>query len=272
MRFPNLATSAFAIFIVLTWLVIALYPITAPRDHFGIGLLLGSLFGHFILASAWTVLGPGGWQRLPIAILWCCTSSLAWYLQTNIYQTYDPFFIILASAFAVALVVQAMLWPLRFWIGFRIVKPQDLRGKDSDLPVAKQFGIQHLMIVTTVVAVIVGGGRLLLPFVQYSLLVTGEVPVFVFLIVVACVLWVPLVFSVLAMRSALWPTIGVLVFEALTTYFEVSLLRQLGLARMGPDGIHMALINFFTILPILFATIALRMNGYRLQRYGHASQ
>ena len=270
MRSQTVADVAFAIFILLTWLVIAIYPIGIGQDHFGIGLLIGSMFGHCILASAWTVLGPGGWPRWPIAILWCCATSFAWYLQTVAYQSHGPFMIILGSGCVVAIVVQGMLWPLRLWLSFRITRPQELGEYEPEMPIAKQFGIQHLMIITTVVAVIVGVGRLMLPAIQESLAMPRAVPVFGFLVIVACVLWVPILFSMLAMRKALWPTITILIFTALATYFETPLLNQLGLGRAGPDWLHLTLINLFTIVPVVLAAFALRMNGYRLQRYRRA--
>jgi len=183
MRSNSLARLAFGILVLLTWVTIAVYPTLSPPQHFGIGLLLGSFYGHCILASTWVVLGPGDWRRWPIAILWCFAIPFAWYINETFYSYPEDASIVWVSGLALVFLVQMAIVPLRLWLGFRIKNAQLEDASGTEIPIAAQFGIQHLMIITTVVAVIVGGGRLLVPYLQRVL--EGEAAIFGFLVVVA---------------------------------------------------------------------------------------
>ena len=90
-----------------------------------------------------------------------------------------------------------------------------------------------------------------------------ETAIFAFLVVAACIICIPIVFSILAMRKPALPTLVLLVLAAFATYIELPLLTKLGVGR-GPDWLHLTLINAFSLLPVLFVSIALRLAGYQL--------
>jgi hypothetical protein len=157
---------------------------------------------------------------------------------------------------------------MRLWFGLRICKPVCKQDDSSVSFVSRQFGIQQLMIVTTVVAVIIGGGRLLLPYLLKWFTASNEATIFAFLVVAACIICIPLVFSILAMRKPTIPTLVLLAPAAFATYSELPLLASLGIAGGGPDWIHLTLINAFSLLPVVLVSIALRRAGYQLTSVG----
>ena len=250
--------------VMLTCAWIAVYPFQGAAEHLGIGFLLGSLFGHCMLTSGWIALGPGGWYRVPLALVWLLAFPCAFFINATLYGFHSGSGIIWISASMIILVVQMLAWPMRFCLGLQLGKPVIEHGGNSKSLVSSQFGIQQLMIVTTVVAVIIGGGRLLLPYLSKWFVSTYEAAIFAFLIVAACIICIPLVFSMLAMRKPVIPTLVLLAFAAIATYTELPLLASLGMARAGPDWLHITLINAFSLLPVLVVSVALRLADYHL--------
>ncbi len=49
----------FVCYVVLACIWLSMFPGNVPRSHFLTGLFLGTIFGVTILASIWTVFGPG---------------------------------------------------------------------------------------------------------------------------------------------------------------------------------------------------------------------
>ena len=251
------------VLVLLTCTWIAFYPLVGPREHLGISFLLGSLYGHSTLASGWIALGPGGWPRLPLALVWLLPFPVAFFINNILYLSYSNSEIIWISAGLIVLLVQVLVWPMRLWFGLRICKPDCKQDDSSESFVSNQFGIQQLMIVTTVVAVIIGGGRLLLPYLL-KWLTRNEAAIFAFLVVAACIICIPLVFSILAMRKPAVPTLVLLALAAFATYSELPLLTSFGIAGGGPDWIHLTLINAFSLLPVVLVSSVLRRAGYQL--------
>jgi hypothetical protein len=208
-------------------------------------------------------LGPGGWPRLPLSLAWVIAFPCAFLINTILYIGAPDSGAIWVSAGMVFLLVQILAWPMRFWLGLRICKPRYIHDGNSVSIVSRQFGIQHLMIVTTVVAVIIGSGRLTLPFLLKRL-ASHEAGIFAFLVVAACIICIPIVFSILAMRKPALPTLVLLALAAFATYIELPLLAKLGGGVRGPDWLHLTLINAFSLLPVLFVSITLRLAGYQL--------
>ena len=250
--------------LIATCIWIILYNIQpGPRDHLGIGFMLGSLFGHSTLASGWVVFGPGGWLRLPLAFVWLLAIPCACSLHTIIFPNSPDSGIIWLSGFFVMAIVQVLAWPLRYWRRLRICRPVQANDVTEERVPSHQFGIRELMILTTIVAVFIAGGRLILPHLLRRL-GSGEAAIFAFLIVASIIICIPVTFSILAMRRPVIPTLMLLVFVAVVTYIELPLLSSLGLPRGGPDRLHLILINVFSILPVVIVCVILRLAGYQL--------
>ncbi len=250
--------------VLLTGAWIVVYPLQGPDTHVGIGFFLGSLFGQSMLTSGWIALGPGGWYRVPLALVWLLAFPCAFFINTILYGFNSGSGIIWVSASMIILLVQMLAWPMRFWLGLRIGQPAYEHDGNSESLVSRQFGIQQLMIVTTVVAVIIGSGRLLLPYLSRWLVSSHESAIFAFLIIAACIICIPLVFAILGMRKPVLPTLVLLAFTAFATYSELPLLASLGMTTGGPDWLHLTLINAFSLLPVVIVCVSLRLADYHL--------
>jgi hypothetical protein len=250
--------------LITTCIWIVLYRLQpGPREHLGIGFLLGSLYGHSTLASGWIVFGPGGWRRLPLAFVWLLAIPCAFALNMLFYSNTPRTGFIWVSGGIVMAFVQMLSWPLRHWWRLRICRPIQATEASAGTARSGQFGIRELMILTTIVAIFIAAGRLILPFVLRRI-GSGEFAIFAFLVVAAVVICIPITFSILAMRRPVAPTLILLLFVAVVTYFELPLLSSFGLQRRGPDQLHLILINFFSLLPIVLVCILLRIAGYQL--------
>ncbi|MCY2982208.1 MAG: hypothetical protein NTY15_01055 [Planctomycetota bacterium] len=117
------------------------------------------------------------------------------------------------------------------------------------------------MILTTSLAILLAIGRQATYIVAYS---GHEFLIFAFLALAVCIICLPIVFSVLALRRWLFPTISVLLLSGVATLGEYNLFQSLRMS--GPKWIDFAWINTLTFLPVLLASLGLRFCGYRLVR------
>ena len=230
------------LFVTCAWIV--LYSVQpGPREHLGIGFLLGSLYGHSTLPSGWVAFGPGGWVRLPLAFVWLLAVPCAFSVNSLIYPNNPGTGFMWVSAVVIMALVQMLSWPLRYWWRLRICRPIQAAESTAEVVLSHQFGIRELMILTTIVAVFIGGGRLILPYLLKRL-GSGEFAIFAFLVVASIVICIPTTFSILAMRKPIVPTLAMFICVVVLTYIELPLLSSLGLPRGGgPDQLHLILIN-----------------------------
>ncbi len=239
--------------------IMASFSLRGSDSHVLVGLLLGSTFAYAILASSWTVLGPGTKkQRLPMAGFLLIVFPIVFLFS----GAGEILVLIVLSQFLIAAMVQLLVWIL--WLGFRVrlLKSNVATSAAMDAGGVSQYGIRHLMIVTTAVALLLTAGRLLVPFARRYSTGGGDLPIFIFLAFSACIVCVPVFFSVLSLRRCVFPTILVLGLFVLATVSELSLFTTLRL--QGPDFYHFVWINFFTMLPVLGVAIGLRLADYRL--------
>ncbi len=266
-----------ASFCAMTALIIVLLPLDSPpRDeHLVIGFLLGSLFGHAILAAAWLALGPGPWfVRLPLAVVWSAMLPLALVLNIIIQKQSIGMEAVYLSQIATVILVLVISGCVRFATGRKIQRQPPLQVSSDDslaesmVSNGGQYGIQHLMILTTVIAVAIAAGRVLLAWLL-PLLSGGEMAIFAFLVVAACLTCVPVLFAILGMRRLAAPLVILAIFIAAVTVAEIPLLKAF--RGGGPDWLHILLINIFTLFPVLFFTLALRYTGYQFSKRLSAS-
>ncbi|MDX1925936.1 MAG: hypothetical protein SFV81_05435 [Pirellulaceae bacterium] len=241
--------------IALYWLL------REPRDH--IGFLFGALYGHSTLSSGWMVFGPGKWPRYPLAFVWLIAIPSAFILNSLFSANLPASGFLWLSAGFIFVLVQVLAWPMRYWWRLRICRTAQATQANGETVLSHQFGIRELMILTTVVAIFLAGGPLLLPLLR-AFLGSGEFAVFAFLVVASVVICIPTIFSILAMRKPIVPTLILFVFVTIATYIELPLLSSLGFPRGGPDRLHLILINVFSLLPIVIVCSMLRVAGYQL--------
>lgn len=256
--------------VALGWLLLAFLDPDPPGrlgEYVGIGFFLGTMFGQTTTASAWTAFGPAPivW-RLPLSFLWVVMLALALGINVGMNGGPDEAFVVIGLCLIGQwFLVQLPLWGLAMGYGLRLRHRDDL-GAASD-PRERQFGIRQLLIITTIVAVAFGIGRLIVPRLGFTS--DGEAPIFIFLAVAAIVITLPMLLASLLPRLALPATLVTLVLIALATAWELPMLRSTGVGRRGgPDAMHFVWINAFTTLWLLALVLVVRLNGYALAAPG----
>lgn len=240
-----------------------------------IGYLLGSLYGHATLAASWAALGPGhALWRIPGSLGWIFLLFLA--LIANIGLDNGPpeaLLVVGLSLLAQWIVLQVPLWALKAGLQAKLRYTDDVPGTFDQRQ--WQFGIRQLLIVTTIVGVVFGVGRLTVGTIltYLSPIDNREAIVFLFLACSAIFFSLPLLTAALLDR---WTVVGVaiaLTVIAVGTICEAPLIQAIEAnAAVTPAGVRPNLwdliaVNSFTSLLILLIAGTVRFNGYSLTRW-----
>ena len=256
-----------ALLVFPSWLSLAFLdpdPGSGVVEKVALGYFLGSLFGHTTLAATWTAFGPGRlvW-RLPLSLIW--VASLAAAIAINVGLNGGPreaFVVIGACLLVQWVLLQFPLWGLALGYGIRLRHFEEAdRGFNHR---EHQFGIRQLMIVTTIVAVIFGIGRVAVGQLGEHLnLGRGEAPIFIFLAVAAIVFTLPLLLAALMRQLAVPGVLLTLALIGVATASELPLLKALH-SGPGPKAGDFIAINAFTAAFTLAIAVIVRLNGYSL--------
>ena len=258
--------------ILLQWFAMAVIKLNAHSDWMEcvtLGFFFGTFFGHTTLASAWAALGPGPLRwRFPLSLVWVAMLPTAFAAKFAIHGgRIDAELVIVIGGclFGQWLMVQLPLWGLAMAYGLRLRHVDDVDTMQDCCE--RQFGIRHLMVITAIVGVIFGVGRILAGSQGMSFLLDSDALIFVFLAVAAIMLTVPLLLAGLLPRRAIPAVLLVLILVGVATAWELTLYRVVpGIPRGGPDVLHFVGINAFTAATILAGVAVLRLNGYGLLR------
>ena len=244
-------------------------PQAKPLEYVTIGLVFGTFFGQVTLAAAFTALGPFPliW-RLPLSLAWLAASVVVLTINFWISGPRGDFAIVVVFgcvAFGQWLLAQAPLWGLAVGYGLRVRHTSEtssgLDRKD------RQFGIRELLIVTAVVAVVLGIGRALAILIAPHVTLEYEPFLIVsFLAVAGIIMTLPLVLAAMLPRHAVLSSLMVLVLIGLGTLAELPLLSALHATPGGggPEVWHFYCINGFQCLSVVAVIGALRLAGYGL--------
>lgn len=256
--------------IAFGWLVVALAnpdARTRAMEYVSIGLFLGTLFGQTTLASAWMALGPAPlvW-RLPLSLIWVAMLTTALALNVGLHGGGPPTIAAVVGCCLLGqwFLVQLPLWGLAMRYGLRLRHVDDIhRTADRS---ERQFGIRQLLIVTTIVGVIFGIGRLVVTHsgMRFTPDAGPGTAIVLFLAVAAIVITLPLLLAALLPRLSIPAVLLTLVLIGATTALELPLLQRVGSGGGGPNALHFAGINVFTALWILAVVATIRLNGYGL--------
>lgn len=235
-------------------------------EYLAVGSLFGLIFGHSVVASAWSALGPGpALIRIPLAVFWCLLVWIAVTINLTIWKNGPREEIMVVMGLCISgiwLVGQTPYWLLRAFGQLKIAR-RDQSSAAADAP--PQFGIGQLLIFTTIIALIFGAGRI--AFSLFPVLETvrgGEAMVFFFLAVAAVLLSLPLVPAVLLPKYAASSTVICLLLIGLATTFEFPIYQQTLSGRPGPQFMHFVWINAATAFWILVIGLVMRLGGYQL--------
>lgn len=256
--------------VVLGWLLIAFLDPDPPGrlgEYIGLGYFFGSMFGQTTMASAWTAFGPAPlvW-RLPLSFLWVVMLAVAIGINVGLNGgPRDAIVVVGGCLIGQWFLVQLPLWGLAMGYGLRLRHRDDV-SVTSD-PRDRQFGIRQLLVITAIVAVVFGIGRLIVPNLHFGSY--DEPAIVAFLAVAAIVITLPTLLASLLPRLALPASLLTLVLIGLATAWELPMFRSTGVGRMGgPDAMHFVWINAFTTIWVLALVLVARWNGYTLAAPG----
>lgn len=251
--------------LLLQWIVLITIKLDGPGwyEYVAIGFFLGSVFGQTTLAAAWAALGPGriAW-RILLSLVWVAMLPVAIAINIGIHTgPNDGALIIGVCQFGQWLIVQLPLWGVALGYGLRLRHVDD--WEETAERHARQFSLRHLIVITALVGIVFGAGRILIPWLGESLSLDREALLFIFLSVAAVILTLPLLLAGLLPRRAILAVLIVLTLIGFATVWEMTLLDVLaGVAGLGPDTVHFIWINLFTAVTILTGVLLLRLNGY----------
>ena len=246
-------------------LVAVLLSLEPGLEAFPAGVMLGTLFGQVSLAAAWTALGPLRLVvRLPLAAAWI--AGLILLVAAGEDQMQLQGLLILGGAFSGQwLLVQIPLWMLVRIYGLRIA----LEGEAAALSASdQQFGIRQLMILTAIVAVVFGAGRLLLGGLKWDTNQGNDffeiARAYAVIVAVNALITLPILAAVLLPRRAAAASILAVLFALAMAGVELSLLHLLavgGPRELWPIIVTKNVVQCAWVLPIV---AILRAGGYRL--------
>jgi len=251
---------------LLQWIATAVIEPEGGHGKIGyvtIGFFFGTFFGYTTLAAAWAALGPGPLMcRVPLSLVWVALLPVA--IAINVAINGGPqraAFVIGGCLFGQWLIVQLSLWSLAIGYGLRLRHEDD--WEETQNRRERQFSIRHLMVITAIVGVILGVGRILVSWLGESFWLDHEAPIFIFLAVAAIALTLPLLLAGLLPRRAVPAVLMVLTLIGFATACELTLWHVIpGGPQGGPEIGHFAGINAFTAATILAGVALLRLNGY----------
>jgi hypothetical protein len=242
-------------------------PQPTPLVYVTIGAVFGTLFGLATLAGAWAALGPG-WLvwRQPLSLVCLAVLVVALGIHYRVHRGPGDFNVLVmfgSGIFAQWIMTQAVLWTIVGGFGVRLTRNSAVLATGSGSP---QFGIRSLMIVTAVIAVLLGLGRILVPPI-IKRIDFGPFVIIGYLAIAGVLMLIPLLLAALVPRGAWWAVPVVLVLGALATAAELPLLntfRTFAGGGGGPEPGHFIGINSFQAAWALAFAGLVRWGGYRL--------
>jgi hypothetical protein len=250
-----------------SWLLLAFVDPNGPGNYLSIGFMVGTLFSQPTLAAAWTALGPGPllW-RLPLSLAWIAALAVAYVVQNRLHRISMPSseLVFVASVAGQWMLVQLPLWVLAVVYGLRVRHQSDPPETVRD----RQFGIRQVMILTFIVAVVLGVFRLAVA--EYAMhfenINRTSLAIIGVQALAAVTMNLPLLIAALLPRFWL-PAIGVvLTLIGLGTWYELPLLLIIGGPGVGASVWLLVLINGYQSAWILAVVAILRMCGYGIGR------
>jgi len=266
--------AAIVVVVVVGWLLIATSPEPrGPPNFLGqlwIGLIFGTLFGQVSLAAAWCALGPfalawrmilsAGWLAAIVISLLCLLCRDA--------PTDGPLAVLLI--FGGAMLAQWLLVQAPFWLLVAKYGASIRHGDDEEVQRdmrEHQVGIRQLMILTLIVGLVLGIGRLALGGIKWDSSSNdwkGMLSVF-FLAFCQAIMALPLVGAALHRTTPVIAMLIALLLVGFATFLETSLMNLIE-QQTGPrsDELIFWFLSFTQAAWIIGVGVLMRVGGYRL--------
>jgi hypothetical protein len=157
------------VIIAFGWLLIAVVQPGGPGmpswlENLAAGLVLSTIFGQVSLAAAWCALGPYALiRRLPLSFTWLAAIVTSFGFAIGRSPHPNGFGVLLVYGGAVVvqwLLVQSPIWLFVVRYRLRVAHRDDVVSITHRHD--QQFGIRQVLILTTLVALVLGAGRFLL--------------------------------------------------------------------------------------------------------------
>jgi hypothetical protein len=249
---------------------------SSVAGQLGGGVLMGTLFGTITLFAIWVALGTttlGG--TITRSVVCCLAIGAAATINALIGGVPINRLPPLSMLFCVVAIVQCLLVTGLLWILGKASRARlcHLESLPSGVRTAdQQFGIREVLVVTAIIAVLLGAIRLILQLAPgaASPLAQGAI-IWGYWVLCNVFIVVPVIVAPLLRRFALACTLIALVFVGVVTGLEVTALHRI---EKGPDTgwIAFALGNYVQSAWVLLALVVLRYGGYRLVKADSTSR
>jgi hypothetical protein len=162
------------------------------------------------------------------------------------------------------LLLQFPLWGIAVGFGVQLRHTDEIGSGEH--PIQRQFGIRQLMLLTAVVGVLFGVGRIAVPYLFREFVFLPVVaPVIAFLIVAEVVMTLPLVVAALLRRHTVIGGLLALTLIGAITACELPLLKLV--VSGGSSSVQEIIaLNIGTATATLALLTIVRLNGYSLSR------
>jgi hypothetical protein len=252
--------------------LLSLASLIVVNPHLGLGMeltggyVLGTFFGHPTLAAAWAAFGPGrlAW-RVPLSLIWIALLAICLSINISMHGGPEDAPLLLGlGALGQWLLLQIPLFALAVGFGMQIRHVDESAGAFD--PRQWQFGTRQLVIVTAVVAVLLGIVRLTLSNLSPEIFIrASEAAALAILVGSANVLTLPLLLSGLMRHHPVRGVLFTLTLLCFATTWELRLLRAYPIAG-GPSGLELLAINAVLAALVLTFVTTVRLSGYCLSR------
>jgi hypothetical protein len=253
--------------LVLNWLLLAVIPLVPPGNlvqTLVVQTLWGTVFGQTAVAAAWATFGPMPFRwRFPLSLAWLAMLTLADAFNGWLNRgTPGEYIIVGVLLLCLWLLLQLLFWGIAFGFGVQLQHADE--EESGNYPTKRQFGIRQVMILTAIVGILLGIGRIAVPYLlQEVWMVSVIAPVVAFLVVAEATMTLPLVVAALLRRHTVVGVVMALALIGAITACEPSLLDMVSIA--GSSQMHeIVALNVSTAASTLALLTIVRLNGYSL--------
>ena len=226
----------------------------------------GTVFAQTAIAATWAAFGPGPFMwRLPLSLTWLALLTVAIGISGVLHEGSSEDFVIVGMLLLSQwLLLQFPLWAAAIGFGIQLRHADEIESESAASQT--QFGIRQLMLVTAIVAVLLGIGRIAIPpVVEQEGFIQQVGPILVFLAVAEVAITFPLVLAALLRRRAFVGVMLALGLIVVVTICEIPLMRMAS-AGGSSSILQVVALNFGTVAWMVIVLSIVRSNGYSLTR------
>jgi hypothetical protein len=266
-----------AVAAVCGWVLVALFDPSGPREAFHVGLMLGTVYGQVTVAAAWTALGSAQFAgRVLPAVLGVggLSVAIAFMAGKGTAVSLNDVALVGGSMLGQFVLLALVLLGLRARLRLRmdrLTRQEATEQTQAGIGFRPQFAIRQLMVVTALVAVTLGIGRILVEAIDWQALANNpvgrEAPIFTYVVLVNVLFTVPLALAALVRQGVVLACAIGLAFIAGATWLEIAAAQPfLPGSLTSRTNIIFWTMNATQAAWVLGLLLVARGAGYRLSR------